>query len=158
MPRPLAPSIGKGVDDCSPFPFFQPSSAYGGLRCLAALAELLRLPQYYCRVEAAMSINEDLDAGFVGNKNPWTTTFCVVPSGKFGLIWLREIWNVISRLTPTRELTPFIVTISMSDKALTVTRLPATSTRGPIVCSFPPPVFELPVAVLSAIVTKVSRS
>ncbi len=67
-----------------------------------------------------MSINEDLAVGFVGNKNPWTTTFCVVPSGKFGLIWLREIWNVILRLTPIRKLTPFKVTISMSAKALTV--------------------------------------
>ena len=147
--------MGKGVDDCSPFPIFQPTSAYGGWRYLAALAELLRLPQYYCKVEAAMSINEDLAAGFVGNKKPWTVTFCVVPSGKFGLIWLREIWNVISRLTPIRKLTPFKVTISMSDKALTVIRLPALSTRGPIVCNRPPPVFELPLF-LSAIVTKVS--
>src|SRR5262252_8643324 len=147
--------MGKGLMIAPPSPFpNQPQLWWMALFCCAYV--VTEITQYYCRVEAAMSINEDLAAGLVGKPNPWTTTFCVVPNGKFGLIWLREIWNVISRLTPIRKLTPFKVTISMSAKALTVILLPLTSTRGPIVCNFPPPVFELPVAVLSAIVTKVS--
>jgi hypothetical protein len=61
--------LGRG-DDCPPFPLSQPTSTYGWLRYLAALAELLRLPRCYRRFETAMSINEDLAVGLVGNTNP----------------------------------------------------------------------------------------
>jgi hypothetical protein len=47
-----------------------PNLTYGWLRYLAVIAELLRFPRYYRRFETAMSINEDLAVGFVGNRNP----------------------------------------------------------------------------------------